>query len=366
MSHDNERLIGQFGAQPSRRMLLQGLIALGVGSVTLDPLARALAASSDAEVASLTVMSQGGPVVDVLKELAAPMFAKAHPDTGVDIEVSSATVTYPKMQATRNDPVIAGGMFNDLFTARGIVDKMWAKLDPANMPNAQRVPNRLKGEEGFDIAFQQTPFGIMYNPDKVEKPTSWNDLYKPDYKGRVSLWATNMDCYAMAGVAAGKGFNVQAGIEAWKPHKANIGAWVTSPVAEEDLVAQGEIWLAPHWGAWAEQARSLGKKVAFTIPKEGGTLWSNHACVSASMPNRKTALTEIYLDTWFSEEVQTAWLRKTFVAPTLPSVKIPAGMMSNPAILPADEMAKLYRIPAMQLARDFRRDVMMITQELKE
>lgn len=365
MKDDMKDLLRVFADQPSRRSVLQGFAALGVGVATLNPLARALAQASDEEVASITLMSQGGPVLDVLRATCAPMFNAKFPKTKPEIEASSATVTYPKMQATKSNPVISGGMFNDTFTARGVVEGMWAKIDPANMPNAQAVKVGLKGGEGLAIPFQQTPYGIMYNPDKVQKPRSWKDLYKPEYKGRVSLWTTNMDSYAMAGVAAGKGLNVEAGIEAWMPHKANIGAWVTSPIAEEELVGRGEIWLAPHWGAWAEQAKAQGLRVEFTIPEEGGTLWSNHACTVVNMSPAKTRLTQIYLDTWFAEDTQREWLKRTFVSPTVPSIKIPDEMHSNPAVLRPEEAAKLYRLPAIEFASDFQRLSTMITRRLK-
>lgn len=365
MKDDTKNLLRLFADQPSRRAVLQGFAAMGVGAATLNPLARALAAASDEDVASITLMSQGGPVVDVLRGTTIPMFNSSYPKTAVEIEVSSATVTYPKMQATRDDPVISGGMFNDTYTARGVVDGMWAKLDPANMPNAQAVKIGLKGAEGFAIPFQQTPYGIMYNPDKVEKPRSWKDLYKPEYKGRVSMWTTNMDSFAMAGVAAGKGLNVEAGIEAWLPHKQNIGAWVTSPVAEEELVGRGEIWLAPHWGAWAQQAKAQGLRVEFAMPEEGGTMWSNHACCAANMSAAKTRLTQIYLDTWFAEETQKQWLLRTFVSPTVPTIQIPDEMRSNPAVLTNEEAAKLYRLPSVEWAGDFQRLSTLITRRLK-
>lgn len=364
MNDDVKTLLRRFASRPSRRAVLHGFAAMGVGAATLDPLARALAQATDEEVRSITILTQGGPVVDVLREFAEPLFAKDNPGTSVELEVSSNSVTYPKMVATRNEPIIAGGMFNDLFTARGVVDKIWSPLDYANVPNAAGVPEGIRSNDGFSLVFQQTPYGIMYNPDRVEKPTSWNDLYKPEYKGRVSMWSTNLDAYAMAGVAAGKGLSVEAGIEVWKAHKENIGAWVTSPIAEEDLVARGEMWLAPHWGAWSEQARAAGKNVAFTMPEEGGTLWSNHACCVVEMSPRKTELTQAYLNTWFAEETQREWLIRTFISPAVATVSIPEDLLANPAVVAPEEAAKLYRLPAAELASDFRRYNTMITREL--
>lgn len=365
MTDDLDHLLRGFSRHRTRRDILRYLAAAGAGMATLQPMARALAQASAQEVRSLTVLIQGGPVGDALRDIAAPLFTKGHPGTQVDLEVSSNTVTYPKMLATRDAPILAGGMFNELFTALGVHDKLWAKLDLGNMPNASKVPVGLHPDNGLTMIFQQTPFGIMYNPDRVEKPTSWTDLYKPEYKGRVSMWTTNMDAYAMAGVAAGKGLSVDAGIQAWQPHRANIGAWVTSPVAEEDLVAKGEMWLAPHWGAWAEQARVLGKHVAFAIPKEGATLWSNHACSVVNLRANSNLLIQAYLDTWFDEDIQRQWLMKSFISPVLSSITIPDSMKSNPAVVTPEQAQTLYRIPARELAAEFKRYTATITRQLR-
>jgi putative spermidine/putrescine transport system substrate-binding protein len=187
MNDDVKSLLDRFSTQPSRRAILKSFAAMGVGAATLDPLARALAQATSEEVASLTFLSQGGPVVDVLREMAEPIFRSAHSGTAIELEISSNSVTYPKMIATRSSPVIAGGMFNELFTALGVHDELWTPLDVASMPNARLVAETSRPDNGHTMIFQQTPYGIMYNPDRVEKPTSWNDLYKPEYKGSGSV-----------------------------------------------------------------------------------------------------------------------------------------------------------------------------------
>lgn len=365
MKDDAVELLNNFSAAPTRRSILAGLVALGASAATLAPLSRALAQASDEDVKSLTILTQGGPVGDALREFATPLFNQAHPNTAIELEVSSNSVMYPRMVATRNEPAIAGGMFNELFTALGLRDEMWEPLNLENMPNARSVPEALRPDNGHSMIFQQTPYGIMYNPDRVEKPTSWEDLYKPEYKGRVAMWATNLDAYAMAAVAAGRGVDVAAGIEEWIPHKENIGAWVTSPIAEADLVGRGEMWLSPHWGAWAEQARVGGLNVAFTIPKEGGTLWSNHTCCVKGLSPAATALVQAYFDTWYTEEIQREWLVKSFISPTISNIEIPAEFAENEAVLKPGDAEKLYRIPARDLAEEFSRYNTMITRLLR-
>jgi putative spermidine/putrescine transport system substrate-binding protein len=349
-----------------RRKILQGLAILGAAGTDLATFAEALAQASSEEVAQLTILIQGGPVAETINNVALPQFKRQFPKVSIQLEVSANAAAYPKMLAQRNNPVISGGMFNDLFSARGSIDKMWAAINPEYMPNAQRVPQDLLLPDGAGVTFQQTPFGIMYNPDRVEAPTSWTDLWNPKYEGRVAMWDAYFDGYAMAAVATGKGPSVEEGIKAWEPHRKNIGVWSTSPIAEEDLVHRGEVWLAPHWGAWTEQARLQGKRVAFAFPKEGATLWSNQLQSCAGFSPKITELVQRYLNVWLSDECQTAWLKNALISPAIGSLAIPADLQSNPAVVAAaDAGKKLFRLDAKQTAMKFAATKALIERTLK-
>ena len=154
--------------------------------------------ASGAEVAELTIFAWPGLVPDILKERSLAPFAKAHPKVNVKLDVSTNAVMYPKMLAAKANPAISGGMFNDIFVQRGIADGLWVKPNDAWMPNRKNVPGELMPPGGYGTIFQFTPFGIMYNPDKVEKPKSWADLWDPKYKGRVEMWDSYFDAYIAA------------------------------------------------------------------------------------------------------------------------------------------------------------------------
>ncbi|GGF50127.1 spermidine/putrescine ABC transporter substrate-binding protein [Azorhizobium oxalatiphilum] len=337
---DTRNLLSSFDGHLNRRSLLQGLVAMGAGGTALMQFGEALAQATAEEVAQLTILSQPGIVPEILKDVTVPQFAKSYPKTSVVFEAASNAVAYPKMLAQRGNPVISGAMVNDLFAQRGLNDKMWDKFNPDFVPNAKNLPAGLTTPGGFGIPFHLSPWGIMYNPDKVEEPKSWTDLWDPKYKGRVSMWDAYYDAYIMAAVVTGKGPDVEAGIKAWEPHKANIGAWVNSPTAEEDLVSRGEVWLAPHWGSWTAMAKSQGKNVAFTIPKEGGVQWTGHMQVCTGFSPRVSELTQRYLNTWLSDECQLAWIERGFYSPASTKVQIPEAMKSNPAIMTAEDAVK--------------------------
>lgn len=365
-TEDTKDILRSFAGQASRRSILKGMAALGAGGTAFLQLAEALAQATDAEVAQLTILSQPGVVPEILKDVTVPMFNKAYPKTAVTFEAASNAVAYPKMLAQRSNPVVSGAMVNDLFAQRGINDKMWAHFDMSLVPNAANLPKDLTTPGGFGIPFHLSPFGIMYNPDKVEEPKSWTDLWNPKYKGRVSMWDAYYDAYIMAAVVTGKGPDVVAGIKAWEPYKENIGAWVNSPTGEEDLVSRGEMWLAPHWGSWTAMAKSQGKNVAFTIPKEGGVQWTGHMQVCDGFSPAVSKLTQIYLNTWLSDECQLAWITRGFYSPASTKVQIPEALKSNPAIVTADEaLKKLIRPDFVKLAAEMPKLKGLIDRTLK-
>ncbi|MEI2416029.1 extracellular solute-binding protein [Orrella sp. JC864] len=339
LTPEQHYLLKSFQADPARRAILKSMLVLGAGGASMLKLADALAAASDQDVAQLTIMSQPGILVQVLQELSNPQFNKSYPNTRIQLEASSNAAAYPRMLAQRSRPVVSGVMCNDIFAQRGIADKMWEKFDPALMTGAANVPAEIMTPGGYGITFQIAPYGIMYNPDRVQAPKSWTDLYDPKYAGRVSMWDSYFDAYVMAGVAAGKGPSVEEGIKAWAPHRKNIGAWVTSPIAEADLVHRGEVWLAPHWGSYAELARSQGKNVAFVIPEEGAVQWSCHMQLCTGFSEPVSRLTQIYMNTWLSDELQRAFMEKGFFSPATRTVQIP-DTLKSPALITADDAAK--------------------------
>ena len=337
-----------------RRQLLTAMLAVGAAGPSLLAFGEALAAAPADVVAQLTILIQGGPVGDALKAIANPMFAAQYPKVEIELSTSTNAAAFPKMLAQRNNPTIGGGMFNDLFAARGAVTKMWAPFDPAFLTNAVHVPPSVRIPGAIGVTVQQTPFGIMYNPDRVPPPTSWTDLWDPKYRGRVSMYDSYFDAYAMASVATGGPPSVEAGIKAWEPHKDNIGVWAAGPTSEQDMVHRGEVWLAPHWGGWVEQARLQGKNVRFALPKEGGTLWSNQIQCSVGFSPVTTELIQRYLNTWLSPECQSAWLTQAYISPAIDTLEIPADMKANPAIvIPGSAGPKLIRLDATYIAQNF-------------
>lgn len=333
-------LLKEFAKSPSRRSVLRSLVAAGASLATLTSFAEELAAAEGDDVSKLTIFSWSGLMPGLLETYSTRPFQKDYPKSSIQLEVSTNTIIYPKMIAGRARPTISGGMFNETFTYRGINDKLWTKLDDANMPNKKTVEKNLVLNDSLAIGFLQSPFGIAYNPDRVEKPKSWLDLFNPKYKGRVALWDGYFPQFIGAAVASGQGPTVEAGIKAWQAHKANIGAWEVSNSKGEDDVSRGDMWFFPNFGAWTEQARKQGKNIAFALPKEGGVFWGGYMVSVNGFSKEVTKLTQHYLDTWNSEACQLAMIRNGFFVPTKTNLAIPDDLKGMDALMTANEAAK--------------------------
>src|SRR5437870_4743576 len=115
--------------------------------------------ASAAEVAELTIFAWPGIVPDILKERSIAPFSKMAPGVTVKLDVATNAVMYPKMLAARSNPVVSGGMFNDIFLQKGIADRMWVEPNDDWMPNRKSVPTGLLAPGGQGTIFQFTPYG---------------------------------------------------------------------------------------------------------------------------------------------------------------------------------------------------------------
>jgi spermidine/putrescine-binding protein len=327
------------GRSLTRRRFLRDAVRAGVvlSVGTTGVLRIAEAGPRRAEV---TIFVWPGLVPDIVRQFVVRPFTQQYPDVSVNLEIGSNAAMYPKILAQRDNPVISGGMFNDIFAQRGIADGLFERFNDELVPLKKRIPPDLMTPGGFGITFKMTPFGIMYNPRHVTKVESWADLYDRKYRGRVVMWDSYFDAYLMAAILAGKGPNVEEGIREWARYKENIGAWVASPTLAEELVDRGEAWLAPHWGAWAEQARSVGKNVAFAIPKEGAVRWHGHLQLFKGFSREVSEMTQRLLNLFLSDICQQALMEVGFFISPVRGVRIPEKLRGNPAIMTAEEAVK--------------------------
>jgi putative spermidine/putrescine transport system substrate-binding protein len=103
----------------------------------------------------------------------------------------------------------------DAFTQQGIDAGVFAKIDRSKLPNLEEVYDIAKAPQGeeYGPAYVSGHYGIMYDASKVKEPiTSWKDLWRPEFKGLVSIPGFNTTTGPLTAVIAGE----RAGVDALK------------------------------------------------------------------------------------------------------------------------------------------------------
>ncbi len=354
----------------TRRRFLEVGIAAGAGAALLRNAGSAAAApvKIDANTsANVRVMVWSGLVQPIVTENALKPFQAKYPKVTVQLQVGTNAEAYPKLLATRSKPQFAGAMMNDLFEARGSLDGLWQKVTLDALPNAAQIPAKLNPPDGEAMALMLTPYGIAYNPDKVAAPTSWTDLYKPEYKGRVAMMDGFFGAFQMAALIDGhKDMDIGTGIKIWEKYKANIGAWTNSEAQKAELLTRGDMWLAPKFGAWTEQEIRQGYKEKFVMPREGAVQWMGSLVVVKGISEQDTAVTQAFFNEWYSKEFQTKLVTEGFFIPARADVEIPAAIKSSPAVMTAAEASqKLVRYDVRVVAEKQREYTAQIQRTLK-
>jgi spermidine/putrescine transport system substrate-binding protein len=221
-------------------------------------------------------------------------------------------------------------------------------LDPAKLPNAKNLAARWKpGSHSVPYAFGST--GLAYRKDLLPTaPDSWSALWDPKHAGAVSmlddgreaLWAS-MRLDGAPSPSSDAIAKAAKRFEGWKPR-----AWSSSP---KDLLVNGDVKLAQCYSGDALQAGAdSAGKVAFVIPKEGGTLWYDNLCIAKGSTRRDLA--HAFIDFILRADVSAAITNeRKFGSPNEAArPKIEKGVLENRLIFPADDdLKRLSPLPAL-------------------
>src|SRR4051794_31912868 len=137
--------------------------------------------------------------------------------------------------------------------------------------------------------------GLTYNPDKVKTPpTSWSDIWKPEYKGRVGITNLNSTLgtgflVEIARMRGGSEADVDAGFKALQELKPNIAAVAANPGQLATLYQQGQIDIGPGNFNAIQILKARGVPVEFAAPKEGAIAFKTTIHIVKNSPNKELA-----------------------------------------------------------------------------
>jgi putative spermidine/putrescine transport system substrate-binding protein len=284
----------------SRRSLL------ATGSAAFAAASLGLPAGSRAAT-SIVATTYPGSFDEAFKAVVGPAFAKA----------SGGSVTFTpllgvdqigKIQASRNSPPFDVVLFDEGPLIPAIESGVLEKFPSGQSKTFADIPEAFRHPDGYAPVITVQLIGIAYNPKRVKTPpTAWEDLWNPEYKGRVGITGlgSSLGTAFMVEIAklnGGSATNIEPAFEAIKKLLPNVGAIAPSPGALAALFQQGEIDIAFNYWNNVALLAAKGVDIAFAKPKSGAIVIRSSAQIVKNNQDPKLVLD--YLDTVMSVDVQ--------------------------------------------------------------
>ena len=358
-----ERLLeGLTRGRVSRREFVGRAAALGLG---LGAVGSLLAACGRPEQAPAGTAGDGelGPVEkelhiynwsDYIAEDTVPNFEK---EFGVKVtydtyESNEEMIAKLQAGASGYDIIVPTGYVIPVLIATDLiapVDKKYL----TNWGNVSPIFQNLPTDPGnaHTVPWQWGTSGIAYRSDKVSTPVeSWAVFSDRRLSGKMTMMDDEREVIGAMLRYRGHSLNsvdpqqlAQAKADAIAA-KRQLKAYISAPVKGQ-LIA-GDVWVAQLWNGDTVQARAEQPKIAYTIPKEGCTIWNDSMCVPTSSRNRRAA--HEWMNYVLRPEVGAAISRATgYGSPNVAA----ARLLDNPIPYPTEEELRRLEFP-LDLGKD--------------
>jgi spermidine/putrescine transport system substrate-binding protein len=189
------------------------------------------------------------------------------------------------------------------------------RFNPAHMITAQqnlldrlRTPPFDPGRD-YSMPWQSGFAGIVYRKDKVKRePKSVDDLFDPDYKGKVTMLTEMRDTVGV--VAASLGYDPEkATLDQFMEAVDKIGEasdagqirGFTGNEFTKDIT-KGDSWVIIGWSGDSVQLQADDPNIRFVAPESGVHLWTDNMQIPIGAPHAYAA--EKMIDFVYHPEVQ--------------------------------------------------------------
>jgi spermidine/putrescine transport system substrate-binding protein len=249
-------------------------------------------------------------------------------------------------------------VLTDWMAARMIRLGYLEPLDKDNIPNFKNLVDSLAHpqwdkDRTYSLPWQSGMTAIGYNRQKTGRDLhTINDLFSPEFKGRVSMLSDPRDAVNMILLRDGKKpedatiDDVLAAIE--ELDKLNRSGQIrrfTGNDYSNDL-ANGNLYACQAYSGDIIQLQADNPNLKFVVPEEGGTLWSDNMLIPAHAQHPYAA--EVYMNYVYDPVVQAKIAAYVNYFPPVKGTKEELAktdpeMADNELIFPSDEtLAKLH------------------------
>jgi len=181
----------------------------------------------------------------------------------------------------------------------GLLDPIDESLIPnlADMHPRVKEIDKLLRVDGklYAVPFTFSSIPLMYNADLVPEPTSWLDMLKPEYQGKVATYPDVMSMIVTWSTVA-NGLSdptkmtkaqLDATIDLMVKLKKNSRTMPSSLGEISDMFKRGEIVMGMGWEPMIKWVEGTGVKLKIASPKEGTFAYFDTVNIGKDAPNRE-------------------------------------------------------------------------------
>lgn len=317
---------GRGPRQTRRRFLAQaGVAALGAAAARPAWLGGTITRAQAQGRRQIVVSTWGGVTEDGLRKFVAPTFERKYNAT-VAYDLGGAAARYNKLLAQAANPQINIMLNVEDVLVDGIERGLLAKYAPSSVPNVKDLYDWAtpKSIEGYGAAYSVLAYGLLTATGKSGKPvTSWRDLWRPEFRGKLAIAAPSHSQMPMLLIAAaelngGSQANIEPGLAALGQLRPIKQSFFWTDYAA--LVRSGDVIIATEFDYYGLIMRQQGYGVSWIMPQEKGFGSLECAAIVKGAPNQELA--EAYLNLMFDPDVQRNIATQTFQGPSNKRVKV--------------------------------------------
>ena len=220
-------------------------------------------------------------------------------------------------------------------------DGLYETLDLSKIPNAKNLVEQAKISP-MHIGTWAYVYTIGYRPDLVKGMTfsSWEDLWKPEMKGKLAL--PDFDPSHIIAVAAklsgGDATSWEKGEAKLKALKPSIKAFYTNDANSQQLIASGETPVQVILSMNAYFMEGEGVPIKLAIPKEGAVLGIDTVAIMKG--SKKVDLAYRFIDTVLDPDVQAEIAKFKKGSPVVTNAKLDPELAKLPGIFSTPDQWK--------------------------
>jgi len=271
---------------------------------------------------TLNILAYSGIWEQRFNESVIQAFQEAHPN--VTINYSSKRNSAEMLSDlvaqgdnTRTDVAI----MDDSVTQSGNAQGVLAQFDETDVPNLAQVQDQFLDPDGYGPVLQLDAIGLIYDTEVfTEPPTSWEELWNPEWSGMVNLHAPpsmlGLAATAAASTLVGEDYTegIDEGIEKLQELAPSVQTFSPSPDEWQHIITgQSVIGVGQNARAQYYADQSDGQ-LGFAFPDEGSFYQLNTISMVDGAPNEEAAAA--FIDYALSDEAQLAFAEALFYAPS--------------------------------------------------